>query len=138
MPARDFLHDAVKNALVKDGWTITHDPYRLTYGPTNVYVDLGAERILAAERGAEKIAVEVKGFGGASEIHELETAVGQYAFYRSLLSRSEPERKLYLAVPNAVFQSTLSLPAARIVLEDLSIAVVAFDLQQELLVQWKP
>ncbi len=26
MPARDIHHDAVRNALVKDGWAITHDP----------------------------------------------------------------------------------------------------------------
>ncbi len=32
MPARDFYHDAVKNALTKDGWTITHDPLTLRWG----------------------------------------------------------------------------------------------------------
>ena len=26
MPAKDIYHDQVKTALVKDGWTITHDP----------------------------------------------------------------------------------------------------------------
>jgi hypothetical protein len=26
MPAKDIFHDAVKIALQKDGWTITHDP----------------------------------------------------------------------------------------------------------------
>ncbi len=26
MPARDIYHDTVRNALEKDGWTITHDP----------------------------------------------------------------------------------------------------------------
>ena len=26
MPAKDIYHDTVKNALIKDGWTITHDP----------------------------------------------------------------------------------------------------------------
>ena len=29
MPAKDIHHDTVKNALIKDGWTITHDPLRL-------------------------------------------------------------------------------------------------------------
>jgi hypothetical protein len=50
MPARDSYHDAGKNTLVKDGWTITHDPYRMTVGQRTVYVDLGADNILAAER----------------------------------------------------------------------------------------
>lgn len=32
MAARDVFHEAVKNALVKDGWTITHDPLALPFG----------------------------------------------------------------------------------------------------------
>lgn len=27
MAARYTIHDAVKRVLIKDGWTITHDPY---------------------------------------------------------------------------------------------------------------
>ncbi len=50
MPARDIYHDSVKKALIKDGWTITHDPYILTFGQKDVFVDLGAERVLAAEK----------------------------------------------------------------------------------------
>ncbi|HZO86768.1 MAG TPA: element excision factor XisH family protein [Chthonomonadaceae bacterium] len=32
MARRDLFHDACKNALIKDGWTITHDPYLLRRG----------------------------------------------------------------------------------------------------------
>jgi len=32
MPAEDSFHDAVKNALIKDGWNITHDPLILGFG----------------------------------------------------------------------------------------------------------
>jgi len=32
MPAQDLFHDVVKNALIEDGWTITHDRYRLSIG----------------------------------------------------------------------------------------------------------
>lgn len=62
MPQRDIFHDAVKNALVSDGWIITHDPYTLAAGAQNVFVDLGAERLLAAERGETRIAGEIKVF----------------------------------------------------------------------------
>ncbi len=27
MPAKDVIHNEVKNALIKDGWNITDDPY---------------------------------------------------------------------------------------------------------------
>jgi len=110
MPAPDIYHHVVKNALIKDGWTITHDSYTLTFGQRNVFVDLGAERLVAAERNQEKIAVEIKSFHGASDVRDLEMALGQYVFYRSLLARFEPGRKLFLAVPYSIFVSTLDEP----------------------------
>src|SRR5438552_11232179 len=120
MPAKDIHHDVVRAALIKDGWTITHDPYTIAFGQKDVFVDLGAERILAAEKGNERIAIEIKSFQGASDIHDLELAVGQYVFYRSLLARFEPGRKLFLAVPMSVFANTLQEPIARPVLSDLA------------------
>ncbi len=62
MPARDKYHDEVKSALIKDGWTITHDPYVISYEEVTVYGDLGAERLVAAERGSRKIVVKIKSF----------------------------------------------------------------------------
>lgn len=59
MPTKDIHHDAVKNALIADGWTITHDPLTIKFGQSNLFVDLGAERLLAAEKAQVKIAVEV-------------------------------------------------------------------------------
>ncbi len=81
MSARDRYHDCVKNALVKDGWVITHDPPRLPWGQKDLYVDLGAEQLLAAEKGARRIAVEFKSFLGRSEIDDLEKALGQFLLY---------------------------------------------------------
>ena len=69
--AKDMIHDQVKNALVKDGWTITHDPYSIEYQQVTVWADLGAERPIAAERGGQKIVVEIKSFRGPSPIREL-------------------------------------------------------------------
>jgi hypothetical protein len=50
MPARDIYHASVKHALVKDGWIITHDPLILKLGKKDLFVDLGAMQLLAAER----------------------------------------------------------------------------------------
>ena len=69
MPARDFYHDAVRNALIKDDWMITDDPYPLKLGQKDLFIDLGAEKILAAEKGSDKIAVEIKSFVGRSVIN---------------------------------------------------------------------
>ena len=62
MSAKDLYHNNVRNALVKAGWTITHDPYTMTFGQKDAFVDLGAERMIGAEKGSEKIAVEIKSF----------------------------------------------------------------------------
>ncbi len=59
MPAKDIYHKQVRNALQNAGWTITHDPFVLKWGLRDLFIDLGAERLFAAEKGAEKIAVEV-------------------------------------------------------------------------------
>ena len=60
--AKDIFHDAVKTALQKDGWQITHDPYRLRYGIADVYIDLAAEDAIAAEKEGRKIAVSCHAF----------------------------------------------------------------------------
>ena len=104
MPARDIYHDSVKNALIKDGWTITHDPLRLSWGGKDLYVDLGAERLLAAEKAGQKIAVEIKSFVGDSEVDDLEKAIGQYVVYHAVLAEREPTRVLYLAVSRDALQ----------------------------------
>ncbi len=98
MPAHDRYHDQVKSALIKDGWTITQDPLHVKWAKKDLYVDLGAERILAAEKGSRKIAVEVKSFLGLSNMADLEQAIGQYIIYHEVLARVEPDRSLFLAV----------------------------------------
>ena len=99
MAAKDIFHDAVKNALKKEGWTITHDPMYIQVGGVEMYIDLGAEKLIAAEKDGEKIAVEIKSFVGTSAIYEFHLAIGQYRNYRLALLREDPERILYLAVP---------------------------------------
>src|ERR1041385_2567473 len=103
MPARDHLHDLVRKVLTSDGWTITHDPLHLTWGTRDVYPDLGAERFVGAQKGPIRVAVEIKSFIGPSPVHALEKAVGQFALYRAILARVEPDRELYLAVSDLVY-----------------------------------
>ena len=105
LPARDIYHDAVVEALHKDGWTITNDPLRLFWQGKSLFVDLGAETIFAAEKQSAKIAVEIKTFVYKDAVNEIHPASGQYVFYRSILRRLQPERTLYLAIPVDTFES---------------------------------
>ncbi|MCO6479332.1 MAG: hypothetical protein J5I94_22045 [Phaeodactylibacter sp.] len=59
MAERDQIHFAVRAALEKEGWIITDDPLRIPTGGTVIKMDIGAERLFAAEKGEEKIAVFV-------------------------------------------------------------------------------
>ena len=100
MSRRDLFHEAVVHALERDGWTVTDDPYYLEYGEQTLQIDLGAEMPIAAERGGRKIAVEIKSFAGKTTMAEFYAAVGQFVTYQDALQVQEPERILYLAVPD--------------------------------------
>jgi hypothetical protein len=138
MPARDIYHNAVKNALIKDGWTITHDPFVLRWGTIDVYIDLGAEQLLAAERQGLKIAVEVKSFVGRSDVDDLEKALGQYILYHDILSKRESERVLYLAVHEEVFLGIFEEAIGKLLLENQRVKLIVFDRREEVILQWIP
>jgi XisH protein len=138
MPARDLLHDAVRNALVRDGWTITDDPLRLKVPGRNLYVDLGAERVLAAERGALAIAVEIKSFLGPSDVADLEDALGQFVLYELVLRRVEPRRQLFLAIPEKAWKSVFAEALGEIVLGERAVRLLIIDPQKEVVIQWVP
>jgi XisH protein len=136
MPRKDKYHDAVRIALEKDGWIISHDPLVLEWGDKDVYVDLGAERLLAAEKAEQRIAVEIKSFLGISDTHDLEQAVGQYLLYRAILERTEPTRKLFLAVPIDAWHNTFKASLGQLMLEAYHIHVIGFDPQDQEVKIW--
>lgn len=136
MPAKDIIHNAVKNALVKDGWIITHDPYPIEYEEVSLSADLGAERPIAAERGDQKIVVEIKSFIGPSPIQDLKVALGQYVLYLGLLEVIAPERKLYLAVNHQAYQELFKQKAIQLIVKRYEVAVVVVNVVKEEVVEW--
>lgn len=136
MPAKDQYHDCVKLALIKDGWTITHDPYVISVGRGKAYVDLGAELTLAAEKQEQRIAVEVKSFRGESDLTDFQRAIGQYIFYRSLIDCEEPERKLFLAVPIDAYENVFQERITQPVLTELSMPIIVFRPNGEDIERW--
>ena len=75
MVAKDTYHDNFVRSLQKDGWTITDDPLTIPYKGTEVLVDIGAERLLAAERDGKRIAVEVTSFIKSSVLQDLKRGI---------------------------------------------------------------
>ena len=137
MPAKDLFHDNVRNALKKDGWTITADPYTLSWGKDSLFVDLAAERFIAAEKENEKIAVEIKSFIGRSQTAELEKALGQFSLYYAVMQRTDANRKLYLAVPETVFGDLFEGEKGEIVMSDERLRVFSFSVESEEILKWK-
>jgi len=139
MSRKDTYHDVVKRALISDGWAISHDPFPITYEGTTVSTDLGAEKVTESEGqriAIEIIAVEVKDFDGRSLISEFEKALGQYRLYRALLKRNEPDRAIFLAVREEVYNTFFQLPAIQAVAGDDEIRFIVFDERREEVVRW--
>lgn len=138
MPARDKYHYEFCEALKKDGWEITHDPYPLKIESKRTYpIDLGAERLLAAEKDKEKIAIEIKSFlqdSVASAFHE---AAGQYISYFLGLEIQEPDRKLFMAVTSDVFELLEQMTLVQLVVEHLNIHFIIFNPNTKIISQWK-
>ncbi|WP_293134292.1 element excision factor XisH family protein [Microcoleus sp. bin38.metabat.b11b12b14.051] len=138
MSAKDIYHNTVKRALQKDGWTITHDPFPLQIGRKRLSADLGAERLINAEKGTEKIIVEVKSFVGRSDVKDLEQALGQYVLYRQVLNEMQIDRNLYLAISRSAFKSVFTIELGQVLLKNQIVKLIVFDKESEEILQWIP
>ena len=148
MPQRDIIHNTVKQAIINDGWEITEDPYIISYGERFLFVDLGAVEadshnrregyFFGAQREGQRIAVEIKDFRGKSAIADLELAIGQYVLYRLLLNKVDPERKIYLAITDVVYDDIFREPIGELVIYDLPLNLLVIDLQKIEVLQWIP
>jgi hypothetical protein len=134
--AKDIIHDAVKNALIRDGWTITHDPFTIAYEEVNLAADLGAEKPIAAERGGQKIVVEIKSFVSRSPMQDLKVALGQYHLYLGFLEIVDPERKLYLAVSDLVYRELFKQKAIQLIVKRYQVAMVVVNVEQKEIIEW--
>ncbi|MFN0015475.1 MAG: element excision factor XisH family protein [Saprospiraceae bacterium] len=134
--AKDKYHENVRQTLEKDGWKITEDPYFLMVGKRRGYIDLGAERIIVAEKGSEKIAVEVKSFIGTSDLDSFEDALGQFLIYLVALEEKDITRTLYLAVPEAFYERFFDDPFFLRLAQRFWVKMLVFNEEKNSIVQW--
>lgn len=136
MAAKDLFHQAVKIALEKDNWLITHDPLHLEMGTFDYYIDLGAEEIIAAEKEQRQIAIEIKSFLSASTVNEFHTVLGQFLNYKVALEIKQPDRVLYLAVPKDIYQSFFQINFTQLITQRYQLKLVIYDAQNEEIIKW--
>jgi hypothetical protein len=89
-----------------------------------------------AQRGSEKIAVEIKSFVRASVSSEFHTALGQFLNYKFALSEQEPERELYLAVPIDTYSSFFTIRLVQSAIKNYVLKLIIYNPSSEEIVQW--
>jgi XisH protein len=136
MPAKDLYHDAVKQALINNGWTITADPYIIRYEDAELYADLAAESPIAAQRQGQKIVVEIKSFVGRSLMYDFHAALGQYIVYRNLIQLTEPEYIVYRAIDESVYQEFFQRKSIQAIVKQNQLLLTVVDMELEEIVQW--
>lgn len=136
MPAKDIYHNEVKNALLKDGWTITADPYFIKYEDAELYADLAAEKPIAAQRQGQNIVVEIKSFVGRSLMYDFHGALGQYMVYRKLIQLTDPEYKLYLAIDDLVYKNFFQRKSIQLITKENKLLLMIVEMEKEEILQW--
>lgn len=135
--ARDQFHYIVREALEKDGWTITADPFIVQGEGIKVSVDLAADRVIAAQKGKEKIAVEIKCFTETSMQYAFYAALGQYLSYLFLLQEEHPERKLYLAIPESTYNDFMDVSFYQKKIKLHNISLIIYNQNSKKIVKWE-
>ncbi len=136
MSARDLYHDHVRKALENDGWVITDDPFSFSTGNVNFRIDLGAEKLIAAEKDNQKIAVEIKSFIKPSPVQDMHEAVGKHEMYSIALNFKEPERELYLAIPLHTYEGFFQRPFIKEVVKRKRIKLIVYRTDKKEIEAW--
>lgn len=137
MPAKDAIHEAVKAALLKDGWTVT-DPFYIRVRGTGLEIDLAAEKFIVAERNNRRIAVEIKSMSHDSIMTAFSEAIGKYRIYTKAINKSETERdrKLYLATSQQGYFRLSQIEFIEEVLEEDNISLIIVDINKNEIKKW--
>jgi XisH protein len=136
MPAKDVYHDAVKNALITDGWSILADPYKIKYKDAQLFADLAAEKPIAAEQNGRKIVVEIKSFLSPSPMRDFEMALGQYILYRSSIALTEPEYQVYLAIKESTYENFFKRDSIQDISKVNQLFLIVVDMEKEEILKW--
>jgi hypothetical protein len=135
--AKDKYHDLVRASLENEGWIITDDPLYVNTQKRQVKIDLAAERLIGAEKGDQKIAVEIKSFINLSQVYDFYRALGQNLYYSVALEFIQSDRVLFLAIPDDIYNDFFAEPITTEIVRRFSIRLIVYSVEKEKIVQWK-
>ncbi|MDX2249009.1 MAG: XisH family protein [Bacteroidia bacterium] len=136
MSRRDFYHNTIRIILEKEHWTITDDPLDLSIGDVELFADIGAERVIGAEKGNQKIALEIKSFISQSPVSEFHKALGQYENYRLSLEELDPNRHVWLAISKEAWDGFFQREFIQKAVRRYLISIVIFDVENHTIISW--
>ena len=122
---------------MKEQWVITADPLILKIDKVKFEIDLAAEKVFAAEKAGQKIAVEIKSFLNPSAVTDFHSALGQFLNYRLGLQMNEPDRTLYLAIPLDIFESFFQERFTQEAIRQYQVKLIVYEPVQEVIIEWK-
>jgi len=137
--ARDKIHKIVVKALKNDNWIVNKAPLYIEYDSNKdaFEIDLGAEKLIAAERNNKRIAVEIKTFTGSIS-NQFHGALGQFLDYEAALanSKNDSDRILYLALPEEAYNKLNSIQFFRNRIVQYNLRFITIDLENQNIVEW--
>ncbi|MCB9292514.1 MAG: hypothetical protein H6559_05215 [Lewinellaceae bacterium] len=97
---------------------------------------LGAEKVIAAEKGNQKIAVEIKSFIKPSPVQDMHEAVGKHEMYSLALDLREPDRELYLAIPKRAYDNFFQRPFIKEIVKRKGIKLLVYRIDKTEISEW--
>ncbi len=91
---------------------------------------------MAAERNRRKIVVEIKSFLSPSPMRDFEIALGQYILYRNLISLTEPEYQIYLAIKDSIYENFFQRESIQDILKINQLLLLVVEMEKEKILQW--
>jgi XisH protein len=81
-------------------------------------------------------AMEIKSFLRASKITDFYQAFGQFLPYKVALKRIEPERVIYLAIPNSTYEELFGEILIQDLLEEYPVKLIIYNPEKEEVQSW--
>lgn len=81
--------------------------------------------------------MEVKRFVHISILHDFLLVVGQYYVYSKILLKNDPERMLFVALPDFVHNRIIKFEWAQEVTSDLRMKFILYDTNLKIITAWK-
>jgi len=136
--AKDKYHAQVREALENDGWTITNDPLTVAYNANDLETEPDVEKLIGAEKGRRRIALEIKNFVEGLEVPAFYQAFGQYLVHQMAFDyHAIKDRELFLAASLHSYNTFLiKQQMVKDAIEKKGLSLIVVNMKTKQIVKW--